>query len=60
MGLSGKIREVWRIGGIELGSRSARSSAVTESNDGRVRSLNDSLEGEAPLLIQVATQWSEP
>ena len=42
------------MGGIELGSRSVQSSAVTESNDGRVRSLNDSLVGEGSLLMQVA------
>jgi len=33
-----------------------QTSAVTEWNDGKVRSLNDCLAGEEPLLIQVADQ----
>ena len=33
---------------------SVESSAVTEGNDGKARSLNESLAGEEPLLIQVA------
>jgi FdhD protein len=41
---------------IESNGRSVQSSAVTEWNDGEVRSLSDSLVGEEPLLIQVADQ----
>jgi FdhD protein len=42
------------MSGIESDRRSVQSSAVTEWNDGRVRTLDDSLVGEEPLLIQVA------
>jgi formate dehydrogenase assembly factor FdhD len=41
------------MNGIEPNGRSVQSSAVTEWNDGEVRSLSDSLVGEEPLLIQV-------
>src|SRR5208337_5630884 len=44
------------MSGIESDRRSVQSSSVTEWNDGRVRSLNDFLVGEEPLLIQVAGQ----
>jgi FdhD protein len=41
---------------IESNRRSVQFSAVSEWNNGKVRSLNDSLAGEEPLLIQVADQ----
>ena len=44
------------MSGMDSNRRSVQSSAVTEWNDGKVRSLNDSLAGEEPLLIQVADQ----
>src|ERR1035441_423842 len=44
------------MSGIESNRRSVQFSAVSEWNDGKVRSLNDSLAGEEPLLIQVADQ----
>lgn len=44
------------MSGTESNRRSVQSSAVTEWNDGRVRTRTDSLVGEEPLLIQVADQ----
>ena len=44
------------MSGTESNRRSVQSSAVSEWNDGKVRSLDDSLAGEEPLLIQVADQ----
>jgi FdhD protein len=44
------------MSGIESGGRAVQSSAVTEWNDGKLRTLTDSLVGEEPLLIQVAGQ----
>jgi len=41
---------------MESDRRSVQSSAVIEWNDGRVRTLDDSLVGEEPLLIRVADQ----
>jgi FdhD protein len=41
---------------MESNGRSVQPSAVTEWNDGEVRSLSDSLVGEEPLLIQVGDQ----
>ena len=42
------------MSGMDSNRRSVQSSAVTEWNDGKVRSLSDLLAGEEPLLIQVA------
>jgi len=42
------------MSGMDSNRRSVQCSAMTEWNDGKVRSLNDSLAGEEPLLIQVA------
>jgi FdhD protein len=44
------------MSGTDSNGRSVQSSAVTEWNDGRVRSLSDSLVGEEPLLIQLGDQ----
>jgi len=40
----------------ESDRRSLQATVVSEWNDGRVRTLNDSLVGEKPLLIQVGGQ----
>jgi FdhD protein len=53
---SGTFGKVQGMSATESKGRSVQSSSVTEWNDGNVRTLDDSLVGEEPLLIQLADQ----